>query len=150
MKIYLCGPIEKEKDGGHGIRANVRRHFNNQEIEFIDPCEFDYNTDYKNSMEIQKAFPQTYKPIIKRMIKGDLNGVKESDVVLAILNKNAYLGSYTEIIFACYHDIPVILYFIDDTKYEDMHTWVKASATQVVHSLEDLSKTIENFYKEKI
>lgn len=149
MKIYLCGAIEKEKDGGRGIRSKIKKHFSNTSVEFIDPCEFEFNKNYKSATEIRRAYPCTWKPIIKGMINGDLNGVKESGVVLAILNKNAYIGSYSEIIFAGYNNIPVILYFIDDTKYEDMHCWVQASSSHVVYSLKDLSKVIEEYYKIK-
>jgi len=146
MKIYLCGPIEKESDGGRGIRDRIKKVFSNYEdIEFIDPCEFEYNEEFKNVKEIKKNNPKTWKSIVNKMIKGDLNGVKNSDVVLTIFNGNASIGTKSEMVFAAYSDTPVVIYLEDSTKEEDLHPWIQTAAWYISNEIEEIEKRIAAF-----
>lgn len=146
MNVYLCGPIEKEVDGGKGIRDKIKRAFKSHEnINFIDPCEFEYNSEFKSVKEIKKNKPKIWKDIVKTMIKGDLDGVKNSDIVLTILNKNASVGSYSEMVFAAYNNVPVVIYLEDSTQSEKLHPWIQTAAWFISNEIEEIEKTIVAF-----
>jgi len=143
QKVYLAGPIEKEKDGGREIRNIVKNKFIN-EFEFIDPCDFSYNKQFKSIQEMQDKYPDQWKSITKTILKDDLSSISKSDLVIAILNKNAGIGTFSEIVFASFNNIPVVAYFCNnDLEYENLHPWIQVSISQYVYDIRYLPSAID-------
>ena len=143
QKVYLAGPIEKEKDGGKGIRNSVKIALKNFDVQLIDPCEFSFNTEFKNIAEIKQANPNSWKGIVHHMLRSDLAAVENADAIVAIFNDNASVGTFSEMVFAAYSNIPIITYFEDgNTQYEDLHPWLQVATTIPVSSITELKQAI--------
>jgi len=143
QKVYLAGPIEKEKDGGKGIRDSVKLALKDFDIILVDPCEFSFNTEFKNIAEIKNANPNSWKGIVHHMLRSDLAAVYSADAIVAIFNDNAGVGTFSEMVFAAYSNIPIVTYFEDgNTKYDDLHPWLQVATTIPVSSIKELKQAI--------
>lgn len=152
MDIYLAGGIEKSEDGGRNSRLVVHTALDGiAGINLIDPCDFEYNKEYKSMGEIV-AHKRNWRHLIRTIMQNDIKTVEDMDAVIAILDGTAGPGTVVETICAYRRNIPIIGYYTKDV-YKNRRTaiypWLLAVLDKECTNAAQLRKAVKYYQKRK-
>lgn len=151
--IYLAGAIEFSKDGGVSQRKKVKKYFEGTHINFIDPCDFEYNKtgqtlrsyqlDKKNNILSCLLFAQ-------KISEGDIEQILQSDGIIAILDENCSVGTGSELTMAKICNIPVYAFIPDWSNWRKIHPWIigQLEHNKIFVTYKELKQAIMKNYPE--
>jgi len=151
MKAYLAGAIEHAPDHGNAWREEMTAFLTNEfghhsynplieEPKILTP---------KESAQFRALKTQNlpeFRKIVRKLIRNDIKSIlTEIDYIICLWDEYAERGggTYGELTFAFYHQIPV--YMVTPLELANISGWILGCATEYFESFEEL----KGFLREK-
>jgi len=117
MRVYLCGPMDRVKDGGRGWRDMLTPKLQEMKVVVLDPCNKPLDGAYEGpelrerhtTLLAQHDF-ETVANEVKVLRRTDLRMVDIADFLIVHLNNNVQTcGTYEELFWANRMKKPVLV-----------------------------------------
>lgn len=153
MKTYLAGAIEHAPDLGKEWREEISifltRELNH---EFYNPLEEEASNLTSEELVSFRGLKATdvdaYKIIIRKLIDGDLNELKNQiDYIICLWDEYSEKGGGThgELTVAYEHGIPV--YMVTDKLKTEISGWILGCTTEIFPDFAKLKKFLKQKYR---
>ena len=84
----------------------------------------------------------------KLLVENDINLIKKSDGMIAIVDDKNTIGTHMEIVYAYFMEKPI--YVVALTNYVEEHSWIYYHATKIFSTKGELVEWFKNRNKEKV
>lgn len=136
VKIYLSG-------GMTSVSFEEQSKWRNQ---IIDAINYNYDCEKKavffNPVDYYN-FSETRHKSEREIMEFDLNGLRNSNLVIVNFNDEKSIGTAMELMLAKERNIPVIAFGVND---KEIHPWLLECCTRVCESLREVVEHTVDFY----
>lgn len=134
MRIYLAHPFD-EREAGKELQKYLEKHG----FEVTNPFEREEQQIYNRVIESKKNFTKLQ---CKEIVEGDLDKIRDADIVVAMITNTSSIGTPMEIFFASYILCkPVVCLYTKEGTY--IHPWIAYLTIPVTGKMEVLNKLKE-------
>lgn len=161
-KIYLLGAIEKCPDRGKGTRQIIKERFKDVNIEFVDPCELEFNHEDKTISNFVSNPKHSISQCIEyaRIVADtDIELLLNCNGVIATIDEMAGPGSASELtlirqVFGPLAknwnlDFPVFVYIPPYCDWRKIQAWIlsQLDPDMIYYDLETLKNDFEGYFQ---
>lgn len=129
-KIYLCGPIMDETDGGAREWRQIAHKKLGKDFLILDPMRRNFK-----DREVDSA---------NEIVEFDLQDVREADILLVNYGKSS-IGTAMEVFYAS-HDLGKFVVAFSPFTFKDCSPWMVKFCTKILPTLEDATKYIRSHF----
>ncbi len=152
MVAYLSGPIENAQDDGANWRNNITKWLGNElNHQVFNPVvetnSIIKNYDPANFRLMKKSNPESYKNVIREIIKIDLDAVvNKADYLVVKWDSSVFKGGGThgEVTMAYWLKKPVFL--VNELHTDDMSSWIFSCSEFVFNNFNELKTKLKELY----
>ena len=152
MVAYLSGPIENAQDDGANWRNNITKwlgHELNHQVfnPVVETNNVIKNYDAANFRLMKKSNPESYKNVIREIIKIDLDAVvNKADYLIVKWDTSVFKGGGThgEVTMAYWLKKPVFL--VNELHTDEISSWIFSCSEFVFNNFNELKIKLKEFY----
>jgi hypothetical protein len=143
MKLYAAGAIEDAPDNGIGTRQLLKQAFKDiKDIEIVDPCDFEYNSDdFPTLKDYQKAH-NYYETMLyaKHIVNGDIDAVDDCDAIIVCLDEHCGPGTASEATLAVFQEKMVWAVKMPGANLDKVHPWILGCVDKLFHTVDQFKE----------
>lgn len=156
MKWYIAGSIDNNPDFGKGSRAVIRGVLEDLGIDFFCPALSEANQRNMEQKESLKDmlinagddWLRVLQTEINEIVETDLDGLKECNGVIVILDQYIGSGTASECTVARELGFPVLGIFVTGENPHLVSPWTQSRVTEYVDGLEGLKEALVRYERE--